>query len=86
MTISLMKTFILIYKAMLLYTSAFSWIVFLMGADSIFEENKTWFFVWLGMNLLFVWLCRNTLSYRDIYKLSGMALLDRFLNNNDSRF
>ena len=75
-----MRLFVTIYKAMLLYVSAFSWIVFLMGAESIFEENKTWFFAWLVMNLLFVWLCRNTLSYKDFYKLSGMALLDKFLN------
>ena len=75
-----MRLFITIYKAMLLYTSAFSWIVFLLGADSILEESVTWFIVWLCINIAFAVMCRVVLSYKDFYRLSGMALLDRFLN------
>lgn len=75
-----MKTFVLIYKAMLLYTSAFSWCVFLMSADSILEHSTLWFFTWLGMNIAFVCLCKAILSYRDLYKFSGMTLLDKLIN------
>jgi len=76
-----MKFFVTIYKAILLYVSAFSWCVFLMSADSILEHSTLWFFTWLGINIAFVCLCKAILSYRDIYKLSGMTLLDKFFQN-----
>jgi len=52
-----------------------------MSADSILEHSTLWFFTWLGINIAFVCLCKAILSYRDIYKLSGMTLLDKFFQN-----
>lgn len=75
-----MKTFIKIYKALLLYTTVFSICTFLLGAESIYEMSHEAFFVWIGMNIIFVWMCKSLLTYKDFYKLSGMSMLDRLLN------
>ena len=74
-----MKAFIKIYKALLLYTTVFSICTFLLGAESIYEISHKAFFVWIIMNILFVWMCKSLLTYKDFYKLSGMALLDKLL-------
>ena len=75
-----MKAFIKIYKALLLYVTVFSICVFICCADYIFTTDKMWFFAWVGINIIYVWMCKNLISYKDFYKLSGMSLLDRLFN------
>lgn len=73
-----MKTFIKIYKAMLLWATMFSIVLFIFGLESMIEESRySLMFVWLLINIIFVWMCRMQLTLRDIYVLSGTCWFER---------
>lgn len=73
-----MKTFIKIYKAMLLWATMFSIVLFIFGLESMIEESRySLMFVWLLVNTIFIWMCRMQLTLRDIYVLSGTCWFER---------
>lgn len=73
-----MKTFIKIYKAMLLWATMFSIVLFIFGLESMIEESRySLMFVWLLVNIVFIWMCRMQLTLRDIYVLSGTCWFER---------
>jgi len=75
-----MKTFVNIYKAILLWVTAFSVTIFILGLESMMDENRwSLILVWLLMNILFYWMCKSMLTYRDVYKLSGTQWFERWL-------
>lgn len=75
-----MKTFIRIYKGMLLWVSALSILLFILGLESMIEEHRwSLIVVWLIINILFYWMCRNILTIRDLYKLSGTYYIEKLL-------
>lgn len=75
-----MKTFIKIYKAMLLWATMFSIVIFILGLESMIEENRfSLAFVWLLINIIFIWICRMQLTLRDVYVLSGTCWLERMM-------
>ena len=75
-----MKTFVKIYKAILLWATMISIIIFILGLESMIHEGR-WALVavWLVMNILFVWMCKSILSLRDLYKLSGNYYFEKLL-------
>jgi hypothetical protein len=75
-----MKTFIKIYKAMLLWATVFSIVMFILGLESMIEENRfSLAFVWLLINIIFIWMCRMQLTLKDIYMLSGTYWFERII-------
>ena len=75
-----MKTFIKIYKAMLLWATMFSIVMFILGFESMINENRfSLVFVWLLINIIFIWMCRMQLTLKDIYMLSGTYWFERII-------
>lgn len=75
-----MKTFIKIYKAVLLYSTVLSCTFTLCALESIIEQHN-WAFLTALLLLCIggVFTCYNILSYRDVYKLSGTYYFDQLL-------
>ena len=79
-----MKTFIKIYKAMLLWATMFSITMFILGLESMIDENRfSLAFVWLLINIIFVWMCKMQLTLRDIYVLSGNCWFERTIKEKN---
>ena len=75
-----MKTFIKIYKAVLLWATMFSIAMFIFGLESMIEENRfSLALVWLLINIIFIWMCRMQLTLRDAYVLSGTHWFERII-------
>ena len=75
-----MKTFIKIYKTMLLWATMFSTVMFILGLESMVEENRfSLALVWLLINIIFIWMCRMQLTLRDVYMLSGTYWFERII-------
>lgn len=75
-----MKTFIKIYKAMLLWATMFSIVLFIFSFESMIEENRcSIIVVWLFINMLFCWMCKNILTIKDVYVLSGTHWFERII-------
>ena len=75
-----MKTFIKIYKAMLLWATMFSIVMFILGLESMIRESRcSLALVWLLINIIFVWMCGMQLTYKDAYKLSGTYWFENML-------
>lgn len=75
-----MKTFIKIYKAMLLWATMFSIVIFIFGLESMIEENRfSLALMWLLINIIFIWMCRMQLTLRDVYVLSGTHWFERII-------
>ena len=78
-----MKTFIRIYKTMLLWATGISILMFLMGLESMVENSKwSMILVWLVINILFYWMCRQQLTYRGFYKFSGTQWFENLLRKS----
>lgn len=75
-----MKTFVTIYKFVLLWTTFFSFIFFIMGLESMIMESR-WSLIltWILMNGIFYWLCHTLLTKRDFLKLSGNYYFKKYL-------
>lgn len=77
-----MKTFVKIYKAMLLWGTMFSILTFIMAADSMITESRwSLMVVWAIINVIFVWMCRCVLTTRDLYELSLTSYVDKALED-----
>lgn len=75
-----MKTFIKIYKAMLLWATALSIILFIAGLESTITEGRwTLILVWAVINYIFYWMCKTQITYREFCKLSGSRYLEDLL-------
>lgn len=75
-----MKTIVRIYKAVLLWMTVLSFLLFIMALDSMITEGRwTLVLAWVAVNCLFYWMCRSLLTVRDLYKLSGNYYLDKYL-------
>lgn len=75
-----MKTFIKIYKAMLLWATIFSIVIFILGLESMIDENRfSLALVWLLINIIFIWMCGMQLTLKDIYVLSGTCWFENML-------
>ena len=73
-----MKTFIKIYKAMLLWATMLSILLFILGLESMIRESRcSLALVWLLINIIFIWMCRMQITLRDIYVLSGTCWFER---------
>lgn len=77
-----MKVFIKIYKAILLWATMFSIIMFILGLESMIRESRySLALVWLLINIIFIWMCKMQLTYKDVYKLSGTYWFENMLKN-----
>ena len=75
-----MKTFVKIYKAVLLWCTIISITIFVLGLESMIQESRwTLMLVWLTMNVVFCWMCKSVLTIRDVYKLSGTYYFEKSL-------
>jgi hypothetical protein len=75
-----MKTLIKIHKAVLLWATMSSTVMFILGLESMVEENRfSLALVWLLINIIFIWMCRMQLTLRDIYVLSGTYWFERIM-------
>lgn len=75
-----MKTFIKIYKTMLLWGTMFSIVLFILGLESMIDESRySLMFVWLLINIIFIWMCKMQLTYKDVYALSGAYWFERII-------
>lgn len=72
-----MKTFILILKGMLLYTTALATILFISGIDSLYDNGN--FLYGLFIIAALIRICTLVLNKTDLEKLS---LEDLFFKNN----
>lgn len=76
-----MKTAKQILKGILLWFTAFSVFCFIAGGlESLVEQDK-WLAAgfWLTINAALCYICYNTISYREMYKLSGSQWFDKLL-------
>ena len=79
-----MKTFIKIYKAMLLWATMLSILLFILGLESMIRESRcSLALVWLLINIIFIWMCRMQLTLKDIYVLSGTHWLERTIKEKN---
>lgn len=76
-----MKTIKYILKGLLLWFTAFSIFCFIAGGFGSLIEADRWLpaFFWLVINIALGYICYYTISYRELYKLSGSQWLDRLL-------
>ena len=75
-----MKTFVKIYKAVLLWVAVASHIIFLLGLESMIEEKRiVLIMVWVVMNFVFCWLIKTLFTIRELYKLSGTYYVEKAL-------
>lgn len=73
-----MKTFVQILKGVMLWVTALSILLFLIGGLESLIDNGQWIAVgiWLTANLILAIICVHTLSYKDVYRLSGSEIID----------
>lgn len=76
-----MKTFVYIIKGILLWFTALSIALFIIGGlEGLIKADK-WLAAsfWLTINIALGYICYNCLSYSELYKLSGSMWFDRLL-------
>ena len=62
-----------ICKVILLYFTLIVFISFIMGGPSLVEKEKYYgFALWLLVCLCMAFICRICLTYKDVYKYTGM--------------
>ena len=68
-----------ILKFLLLWTTILSVAAFLAGGfESLVEDHLTIYALfWLNLNILLIYMCCCTISYKELYIFSGMSLIDR---------
>lgn len=68
-------------KGVLLWITALSILAFIIGGcESLIEQNY-WLaaLLWISINLALIYICKKTLSYRELYRLSGARYLEKKL-------
>lgn len=68
-----MKTIIITLKGILLWVTALSITLFIIGGFESLVEAERWLpaIIWLVINIILGYLCYCNLSYRECYRLSG---------------
>lgn len=86
-----MKSFTLILKGILLWLTVFSFLIFIVGAESLIEQKLylvAW--CWLIINVVFVLFSRCIISDKEFQKLSLLQWVNKQLstinkNKNERR-
>lgn len=67
-----------ILKGILLHITIISLLLFIMGCESLMEKEK-WLtiIIWFITNIILIFLCRNQITYKELYKLSGEELFNK---------
>ena len=70
-----------VLKAVLLYITALSYIIFLAGGcESLVEDDLAVVaLLWVFINVFLLYLCLRYISYKELHKLSGVDILDNVL-------
>ena len=78
-----MKHIVLFLKAVLLYTTTLSILLFIAGGCERLIEQSHWLTagVWLTANITLGYICYSYLSCKDVYRLSGCAWTDRLFKS-----
>lgn len=73
-----MKT---IVKGILLWITVISILLFLIGGCESLIENGNWIIllVWILINVALGYACKKFLTYKDVYRVSGLQTLDNIL-------
>lgn len=66
-----------ILKGILLWTTVFTTMLFVIGIDSIVDKGLGVTLTWIAICIALYNLCRVTLSLRELYTLSGYKLLHK---------
>lgn len=75
-----MKTIKTILKFLLLWGTAISIAVFVCGIESmVYYSNYTLLTFWAFMNLLLCVLCKKCLTILNVYRFSGMRVLNKII-------
>lgn len=69
-----------ILKGILLWTTALTIMLFISGIDSIVDKGLRVTLVWIAICIVLYYLCRATLSIRELYTLSGYKLFYKLMN------
>lgn len=71
-----------ILKCLLLWMTCVSICTFISGGFEYFIDHKeiTKAIMWLLLNVFMVYTCYLTLSYREVYRFSGMRYINKLLN------
>lgn len=68
-----------ILKGILLWTTVFTITLFISGIDSIVDKGLGVTLAWIAICGVLYYLCRATLSIRELYTLSGYKLLNTLI-------
>ena len=68
-----------VLKLILLWVTLISVSLLIMAIDSISFIGGV---LWLLLNMALIWACFKALSYRELYKYSGSASIDRFFKTD----
>lgn len=69
-----------VLKGILLWTTVFTIILFVIGIDSIVDRGLGVTLAWIAICIVLYYLCRATLSIRELYTLSGYKLFYKLMN------
>ena len=69
-----------ILKGILLWTTALTIMLFIGGIDSIVDKGLGVTLSWIAICIVLYYLCRATLSIRELYTLSGYKLFYKLMN------
>lgn len=69
-----------ILKGILLWTTALTIMLFVGGIDSIVDKGLGVTLAWIVICAVLYYLCRATLSIRELYTLSGYKLFYKLMN------
>ena len=69
-----------ILKGILLWTTVFTTILFVIGIDSIVDRGLGVTLTWIAICIVLYYLCRATLSLRELYALSGYKLFYKLMS------
>ena len=72
---------VIVLKGILLWLTILSITFFIIGGfESLVEANKGFpAFSWLVINIILGYTCYSTLSYRELYKLSGYRWFEKLI-------
>lgn len=69
-----------ILKSILLWITALTIMLFIGGIDSIVDKGLGVTLAWIAICIVLYYLCRATLSIRELYTLSGYKLFYKLMN------
>ena len=71
----------IVIKGFLLWAMIISILLFMMGGCEILIEEGHWIIlsVWILLNVCLAFACKKFLTYKDVYKLTGLQSIDNTL-------